>query len=99
MNAHKVIENLVNIESKTVDGITFNIERKFDGTHIFKHISFKADEQEFSFTEKVQALTLSDFATLLDAASFKILDSFGDFDLNPFKETTSDRLIVIAQLN
>ncbi|MFK7785485.1 MAG: cyclopropane-fatty-acyl-phospholipid synthase family protein [Crocinitomicaceae bacterium] len=99
MNAHKVIADLVHSETKTVDGITFNIKRKFDGTHIFKHISFNADGQEFSFTEKVQALTLSDFSTLLDAANFKILDSFGDFDLNSFKETTSDRLIVIAQLN
>ena len=99
LNAHKVVANLVQSETKAVDGITFNIERTFDGTHILKHIHFEADEQKFSFTEKVQALTLSDFSTLLDAANFNILDSFGDFDLSPFDETTSDRLIIIAQLN
>jgi SAM-dependent methyltransferase len=99
LNAHKVVANLVESEAKTVDGITFNIKRTFDGTHILKHIRFEADEQEFSFTEKVQALTLSDFSTFLNAANFNILDSFGDFDLSPFDETTSDRLILIAQLN
>lgn len=99
MNAHKVVANLVQSETKIVDGISFNIERTFDGTHIFKQISFQADGQEFSFTERVQALTLSDFSSLLDAANFKILDSFGDFDLRSFEETTSDRLIIIAQLS
>ena len=76
-----------------------NIERNFDGTHIFKQISFHAEEQDFSFTERVQALTLSDFSALLSRANFKILDSFGDFDLQSFEETTSDRLIIIAQLS
>lgn len=98
MNAHQVVANLVEFEEKSVDGITFNINRRFDGTHIFKHISFTADNQHRSYTERVQALTLTDFSSLLDAANFKILDSFGDFDLNPFEESTSDRLIIIAQL-
>lgn len=98
MNAHQVVANLVESETKSVDGITFNIERKFDGTHIFKHIRFTADDQDHEFTERVQALTLEDFSSMLDASNFKILDSFGDFDLNPFEETTSDRLIIIAQL-
>ncbi|MDG1332144.1 MAG: class I SAM-dependent methyltransferase [Crocinitomicaceae bacterium] len=98
MNVQQVVANLVKSENKSVDGITFNIERKFDGTHIFKHIRFNADGQDHSFTERVQALTLEDFSSMLDAANLKILDSFGDFDLNPFEETSSDRLIIIAQL-
>ena len=98
MNARQVVSSLVESETKSVDGITFNIERNFDGTHIFKNISFNADGQSHSFTERVQALTLDDFFSLLDAANFKILDSFGDFDLKPFEETTSDRLIIISQL-
>lgn len=98
MNAHQVVSNLVKKETKTVDDITFNIERKFDGTHIFKHINFNSDGQDHSFTERVQALNLNDFISLLKAANFKILDSFGDFDLNPFEENTSDRLIIVAQL-
>jgi len=99
MNVHQVVENLVKSEIKTVDGIEFNIKRSYDGKHIFKHIGFHADGQEHSFTERVQALELTDFSKLLHAANFRILDSFGDSDLSSFDEKTSERLIIIAQLN
>jgi SAM-dependent methyltransferase len=99
MNIHQVVENLVESETKTVDGIDFDIRRFYDGKHIFKDIRFRADGQDHWFTERVQALELEDFSALLDAANFKILDSFGDFDLRPFDESSSERLIIIARLN
>ncbi len=98
MNAHRVIANLVESESKTVDGITFNIQRRFDGTHIFKDIHFEADGKNHSFTERVQGLKKNDFASLLNNANFEILHNFGNFNLDEFEENTSDRLIIIAQL-
>lgn len=98
MNAHRVISDLVETESKTVDGITFNIERHFDGTHIYKNISFEADGRDHSFTERVQGLKKDDFVSLLSNANFEILHSFGNFNLDEFEENSSDRLIIIAQL-
>jgi SAM-dependent methyltransferase len=98
MNAHQVIANLVKTESKTVDGITFNIERRFDGTHIYKDINFEADGRNHSFTERVQGLKKNDFISLLSNANFEILHSFGNFNLDEFEENNSDRLIIIAQL-
>jgi 2-polyprenyl-3-methyl-5-hydroxy-6-metoxy-1,4-benzoquinol methylase len=97
MNAHRVIKQLVETESKTLDDITFNISREFDGTHIFKNISFFADGQNHYFTERVQGLFLADFTSLLESENFQILRTFGDFDLNPFNEDESDRLIIIAK--
>ena len=97
MNAEKVIRNLVLSEKKTIDGITFKLERRFDGKHIFKEIHFSDKGQDFHFTERVQALNLQDFQALL-SASFKILDTFGSFDLTPFSAVNSDRLIIIAEL-
>lgn len=96
MNAHKVIENLVQAEQKTLDGITFNIERMYDGTHIYKHISFEDKGQNFRFTERVQALKQSDFEQLLHER-FRIIHTFGTFQLDPFDAETSDRLILIAE--
>lgn len=98
MNANQVIANLVKMESKTVDGITFNIERRFDGTHIYKDINFEADGRNHSFTERVQGLKKDDFISLLSNANFEILHSFGNFNLDEFEENSSDRLIIIAQL-
>lgn len=97
MNASKVIERLIPKETKEMDGISFHLERRFDGTHIFKNIRFEDDGKAYSFTERVQALKRSDFERLLTATNLQILRIFGDFDLNDFDENQSDRLIIIAQ--
>jgi len=96
MNARKVLDTLVEQEEKTVGNLTFHIQREYDGQHIFKHIRFHDKGQDFHFTERVQALQLKDFTGLLEK-HFVILRTFGDFNLTPFEETKSDRLIIIAQ--
>lgn len=97
MNASKVIANLVEEETKTVDGISFTISRKYDGQHIFKYIQFEAEGKQHKYMERVQALKLPDFEQLLDACGFDLIRTFGDFDLGAFHETTSNRLILLAR--
>lgn len=97
MNAHRVIAELMMSETKIMDNITFQIERNYDGKHIYKKISFFADSENHCYTERVQALHFNDFKHLLEANNFQILRTFGDFDLNAFDEYTSDRLIIVAQ--
>lgn len=96
MNAEKVISNLVKEEIKQIEGISFNIERRYDGTHIYKDIRFVDEGHDFHFTERVQGLKEEDFRILLDKAGFNILHTFGDFDLNRYDNSSSDRLIIIA---
>jgi hypothetical protein len=45
----------------------------------------------------VQALKQIDFEKLLTENGFEILRTFGDFNLNPFQEKSSDRLIIFAK--
>lgn len=97
MNASKVISNLVHEEVKIVDNVKFDITRKYDGEHIYKDIRFDHNKEEMHYTERVQAVKMSDFDSILKASNFEILRTFGDFDLNDFNEETSDRLIIIAQ--
>lgn len=97
MNARQVIDALVEDEQKTIEGITFNIQREYNGTHIIKHIRFEDNSREFSYTERVQALQLADFRSLLEDENFQILRTFGDFDLQPYQEESSERLIIIAR--
>lgn len=97
MNAFKVIENLVKQEEKTVAPITFHIQRTYDGKHIYKKIQFEDKEKKHCYTERVQALMLDDFKDMLEKYGFEIICTFGDFDLHPFHETDSDRLILIAR--
>ncbi len=97
MNASKVIQNLVPSETKVIEGITFQITRTYDGKHIFKHIDVIENDQVSHFMERVQALKLSDFRSLL-ADKFEIVNTFGSYDLTPFNEEYSDRLILHAHL-
>lgn len=95
MNVNQVIANLVPEETKTVDGIDFHIQRYVKDGHIYKEIAFKDKGESYHFTEKVQALTLTDFQTMMEEAGIYLLDIFGDYKLKKFHKTESERLIMI----
>ena len=99
MNSEKAISSLVFNEIKNEDGIEFSINRNYDGKHIYKNIQFSDAGKSFQYTERVQALKLIDFENILISHNFQIIHTFGDFNLNPFDEKTSDRLILIATKN
>lgn len=95
MNANQVIQNLVPEEVKTVDGIDFHIKRYVKDNHIFKEIEFDDNGEHFHFTEKVKALTLQDFESMMEEAGIFLLDVFGDYKLRKFLKNDSERLIMI----
>ena len=95
MNVTNVIANLVPNEVKTVDNIEFHIKRYVKDNHIYKEIDFKDQDEKFHFTEKVKALTLQDFETMMEEAGIFLLDIFGDYKLKKYHKTESERLIMI----
>jgi SAM-dependent methyltransferase len=95
MNVAQVLKTLVPEETKTVDDINFHIKRYLKDGHICKEIDFEDKGQSFHFTEKVKALTLQDFETLMEEAGIYLLDIFGDYKLKKFHKTESERLIMI----
>ncbi len=97
LNATKTINELVETEEKKLEGITFNIKRLFDGTHIFKHIDFQSENIDYSYTERVQALSLEDFQLLFQKSGFELFRTFGDFNLEDYNAEKSNRLIMLAR--
>jgi hypothetical protein len=97
MNVKKVISNLLLNEQKTIDGITFKINRKVEGGHIIKDISITEGEEKQQFQEKVKAITLADYSELITNAGLKIIDIFGNYHLEGFDIRASDRLILICK--
>ena len=95
MNSNYVINNLVEKDTKTVDGIDFNMTRRVENGYIIKDISFTFDDEDYQFQEHVKAFTLSDFETLFEKAGVYLLDVFGDYKLNKFDAKNSERLIMI----
>jgi 2-polyprenyl-3-methyl-5-hydroxy-6-metoxy-1,4-benzoquinol methylase len=97
MNAHKVANNLVAIEEKEVDGILFKMNREIQDGYVMKHIRFEHKGESYHFTEKVLLLFLEDFEALFKKANFKIEKSFGNYALEAFNPSDSDRLIMLVQ--
>jgi 2-polyprenyl-3-methyl-5-hydroxy-6-metoxy-1,4-benzoquinol methylase len=100
MNVQKVIRNLIEHEEKKLEGIHFQIHRYFNKSHIFKRIQFSDNNQTFDFTEKVQLIDLCNFERLFKLTGFELIETYGDFELNPFDEYSSNRLIMnIKKIN
>jgi SAM-dependent methyltransferase len=97
MNATKVKANLVAYEEKTIDNIRFEITRAVEKGVIIKRIHVIDGDVELDFEEQVDALELSDFETYLSTAGLELVSTFGNYQLEPFNEQTSNRLILIAQ--
>ena len=95
MNVNNVIANLVSEEVKTVENIDFHIKRYVKDNHIFKEIDFEDQGEKYHFTEKVKALTLQDFESMMEEAGIFLLDIFGDYKLKKYHKTESERLIMI----
>ena len=96
-NAEKVIRDLVKEETKEIEGVQFDLKRELVDGQIVKHIDFKDQKRTFSFQEKVQAISLSDFENLFSHTRLKIIATFGDYSLNEFDSNNSDRLIIVAK--
>lgn len=95
MNVNAIISNLIEKETKTIDKITFHIHRYVKDGYIFKDISFRDNNENYAFTEKVKALTLDDFQTYFKKAGIELLFTFGDYNLETFNPEKSQRLILI----
>lgn len=97
LNATKVQANLVAYEEKTIDNIRFEITRAVENGVIEKRIHVIDEDVELDFEEKVDALELSDLEEYLTAAGLELMHTFGDYNLNAFEASTSDRLILVAK--
>lgn len=97
LNVEKVKTNLVTNEVKTIDGIEFTIHREIVEGFILKHISFFANNQQYSFTERVKFLDLKKLRFYCEKIGLTITQVFGNYSLDSFNVTTSDRLILVAK--
>ena len=97
MNVKKVISNLVLNEKKNIDCIQFDITRQLKKGYILKDIHITDQEEQLQFQEKVKAITLADYSEFITNAGLKIINIFGNYKLDNFDETISDRLILICK--
>lgn len=97
MNAKKIIHELVPFDEIIKDKVLFKVNRLFKNGFIEKNIEVNDENEKYHFLEKVRAIDLEMFTTYFDTCRLKIVDLFGDYQLNPFSEKTSDRLIMVLK--
>ena len=96
MNTLFVKKNLVKEETKVIDNIEFRILRRSDNKYIYKEIRFN-DKKDFLFQERVMNLSLNNFKSYLKKYNLKIIQLFGDYNLNKFDKNNSERLIMVIK--
>lgn len=97
MNVNKVIREMKQENTLSVEGITFNITKKLHHNFIVKNIRFSDKGKDMEYTEHVEAMHLADFERYFAHAGLTTKDVFGNYSLQKFDEQLSDRLIIIAE--
>lgn len=96
LNTPHLEKNLQPSTHIEVEGIKFEVSRRLTEGYFCKDIRFNDQGKACLFTEKVEALRLADFERYLLPCGMKIGMVAGDYQLNPYDEATSPRLIIIA---
>ncbi|MFM6954750.1 MAG: class I SAM-dependent methyltransferase [Sphingobacteriaceae bacterium] len=96
-NTAKIMKHLAPIEHTTIQGIKFRIAKEVLNNQVVKTITFSDKGDNYSFQERVKAFLPADFEKLFAQSGWIIEDRFGDYELNPFDEQASDRLIFICK--
>lgn len=97
LNLDTTLAKLKKKESKEVDGIHFEISKNFDGQFFRKNISVLSNGETFEFEEKVRGFSIDEIEKMMREANLKPIERFGDFNLNPYHPSTSERLILICK--
>jgi cyclopropane fatty-acyl-phospholipid synthase-like methyltransferase len=94
-------ERLVAREEKEIDGTFFSIRRWTDASHFYKEIKITGDalSEPLIYTEKVSKFSLEHFEYMFALQDLEIEKVYGDYNLNPYDQKESPRLIVIANKN
>ena len=98
LNIEKAINGLIPEDIKKVDGLEFHINRTIseDG-FIEKKIDFQAEDHHYSYIERVKSIGLEGFKAFFYKTGFDLKQIFGDYQLNSFNESSSDRMILVAE--
>jgi len=98
MNTERTLRELVLEEKKVVNTTTFHLSRLLDDDFIVKAIRFRDENGvEQHFEERVRALSQAQFEEYFQMAGLRVVDVLGDYQLAPYKEALSPRMIFILK--
>ncbi|MBK8685345.1 MAG: class I SAM-dependent methyltransferase [Bacteroidetes bacterium] len=78
-------------------GITFEIERTVQGSQMIKSIRFRDGDHSFHFEEKVNSFSKDEAIRLFESVGLHWKEAFGSYQLQPYDESGSPRMILIFE--
>lgn len=96
MNIHFSIEHLNKKETKTLEGIRFEISKRLEDGFLFKDIKFEDEGRSYHFIERLMSINYQNFLDYFEKVGLKAEQTFGDYFLNNYDENTSERLIFVC---
>lgn len=97
MNVRYMLDNLKPEDRFEINGVLFHVRRYLEDQFVKKDIFVKDGNLEKHFQEKVKAYHLNNLTRMLNKAGLKVKQVFGDYQLNPFVEEASDRVILVSE--
>lgn len=92
-NTSRIIYDMVHEERLFTGGFEFDISRKIEGRHIVKTIRVKSEGQAKYFQERVMAYGYVELKNLIESCGFTVVKTYGDYNLDLYKEGISPRMI------
>lgn len=94
-NAAFLRKNLIPLEDINIGPYEFTIRKSFGGGRILKEICIKEHECKSVYYEKVRMYSFPQLVGLFSRHSLKLVDAFGSYQLDPYVESDSERMILI----
>lgn len=99
MNSPYVIQHLVAHDFVEIEGIQFDINRKYTNGVITKSIDVTDGDLTTHYEERVRAFQLDDFLRMFSMLNLKFVECLGSYGLEPYDVENSKRLILIFKNN
>lgn len=80
-----------------IEGIKFKTQKEFSGRWVIKHIEITDNDNIFKFSERVAMYSKNEVENILQKLGFKVLETFGNYQLEAYSEK-SPRLILVTQI-
>ena len=97
LNASSVIDSLPQKGSKETETSNFSWKKRVEEGFILKDITVENGGDQHHFQEKVKVYSLEDLVKLHEEAGLKVKDVFGSYELDPYVEKESPRIIIISK--
>ncbi|MCW3124654.1 MAG: Tellurite resistance protein TehB [Bacteroidetes bacterium] len=77
--------------------IQFHLQKRLEKGFVIKDINFIAEGEEHHYQERLKMIKPEQFAKLFREAGLTITETFGNYDLGPFRHGESSRQVIVGK--